>query len=100
MEQPVHNDCKRWTCPASKAVPLNKSDLPSRLKGALRFLGAEDKGEHMTFFSAGWDREGAVILWDLSEMDRNSLLADCPVVPHNVPQSVTIYHLWVTSLIS
>lgn len=38
------------------------------------FWGAEDKGKLLAFLAVGWDREEAVMLWDISEVDRDLLL--------------------------
>lgn len=48
-------------------VPLSEPELSGRWKGALRFQGAADEGEFMAFWAVGWGREGAVILWGISE---------------------------------
>lgn len=53
---------------------MNEPELSGRLKGALRFQGPEDKAELMPFLAEGWDREGAVILWDISKIEIRFLL--------------------------
>lgn len=35
-------------------VPLGEPELPGRWKGALRFQGADDKGEFVPFWGEGW----------------------------------------------
>lgn len=63
-------DLSCWQIP----IPLNEPELSGRLKGALRFQGPEDKAELMAFLAEGWDREGAVILWDISKIEIRFLL--------------------------